>query len=136
LTADASAGIVGAVLNRLKRPVVALVLVLCVGLHWPLLQSVAWMSMLVSYSREAGFEQAISNTFDGKHPCKICKLVQEGKKAEQHQAHAAFLKKEQAACFFSSKLFIGADLAPLHTPYRMTAISRHDPPPHHPPAAA
>jgi hypothetical protein len=136
LTAALAAGIIGAVLNRLKRPVVALVLVLCVGLHWPLLQSVAWMSMIVSYSREAGFEQAISNTFDGKHPCKICKLVQEGKKAEQHQAHAAFLKKEQAACFFSSELFIGADMPAPHTPFQVTAISRHDPPPHLPPAVA
>ena len=30
--------------------------------------------------------EALAKTFDGEHPCKLCKVVREGKKSEQKQA--------------------------------------------------
>ena len=33
-------------------------------------------------STTESFCAALSKTFDGKHPCKLCKLVKEGKKSE------------------------------------------------------
>lgn len=72
-------------LSRFKTTLVALTLVLSIGLHWPLLQSVAWLNMIVCFSKEQGFQQAVVTTFSGKHPCQLCKLVSAGQKAEKKQ---------------------------------------------------
>jgi prepilin-type N-terminal cleavage/methylation domain-containing protein len=69
------------------------VLVLSIGLHWPLLQSVAWLNMIVSFSKEQGFQQAVATTFSGKRPCKLCKLVDDGQKAEKKQTKEITTKK-------------------------------------------
>jgi hypothetical protein len=52
------------------------------GGHWLLLQSVAWGGMLISYSTTTSLSEAISRTFDGKHPCRLCKVVQAGRETE------------------------------------------------------
>jgi len=60
-------------------------LVLSIGLHWAVLQSVAWAGMVVKYSQGTTLVQAITKTFDGKHPCALCKIVTEGKRGEKKQ---------------------------------------------------
>ena len=60
-----------------------LVLVLSLGLHWALLQSVAWTTMLAANLSCENFSTAISNTFDGQHPCCLCKTIAAGKKSEK-----------------------------------------------------
>jgi hypothetical protein len=42
--------------------------------------------MVVSYSQHDGFLAGVSQTFDGEHPCRICKAIQDGKKHEQKKA--------------------------------------------------
>lgn len=71
-------------MRAVVRFVTVFVLVLSLGLHWAFLQSVAWVSMIVSYSHEASFSEAVSKTFDGKHPCCMCKAIQKAR-AEQKQ---------------------------------------------------
>jgi len=65
-------------------------LVLSLGLHWAFLQTVAWTGMIVTYSRDASFKEAVTKTFDGEHPCPFCKVIKKGraeeKKQEQQQA--------------------------------------------------
>jgi hypothetical protein len=73
------------VFRRLMKLVVVLTLTLSLGAHWMLLQSVAWVGMAVNYSQDAPFTEALSKTFDGKHPCKLCKFVEEGKHSEKKQ---------------------------------------------------
>lgn len=54
-------------------------LCLSIGLQWAAIQSVAWMSMAVSYSVEKGsVVEGLSDTFDGDHPCPLCKVVEKG----------------------------------------------------------
>jgi hypothetical protein len=60
-------------------------LVLTLGLHWALLQSVAWTGMLISYARSGSFQEAIIDTLDGQHPCFLCKIIQNGRTEEHHQ---------------------------------------------------
>ena len=60
-------------------------LAISIGLHWAVLQSVAWVGMVVNYSQSAPLAVALARTFDGRHPCKLCKLVNEGKKSEKSQ---------------------------------------------------
>ena len=65
------------------------------GLHWPLLQTVAWAGMIASYSRDASLQEAISKTFDGEHPCTLCETIEEGRQAEAEgsdQRHASKIK--------------------------------------------
>lgn len=59
------------------------VLASSIGLHWAVLQSVAWVGMLTSYSIESGIKVALAKTFDGENPCKLCIAVSEGRKTER-----------------------------------------------------
>lgn len=62
-----------------------LVLVLTLGLHWALLQSVAWTGMIIVYSQENSLRAAISMTFDGEHPCSMCNAIEQGRSEERRQ---------------------------------------------------
>jgi hypothetical protein len=59
------------------------------GGHWMVLQSVAWTRMLIVNSRSDTLPVALSKTFDGKHPCKMCHEIREGREAERHESSIA-----------------------------------------------
>jgi hypothetical protein len=86
-------GILKVELSAFNKAVVAMILALSIGLQWPLLQSIAWLNMLVTFSAQDGLQQAVVKTFDGKHPCKICKLVSAGRQAEKKAPTQHSLKK-------------------------------------------
>jgi hypothetical protein len=69
--------------KRLFQLFVVAALILTIGAHWAVLQSIAWIGMTVSYSQHSTLSDALQKTFDGKHPCKLCKVVREGKKSER-----------------------------------------------------
>jgi hypothetical protein len=56
------------------------------GGHWLALQSFAWVRMTMEFSRQATLGTAISMTFSGKHPCRLCLKVQQGVQREQQQS--------------------------------------------------
>jgi hypothetical protein len=58
-------------------------LVATLSAHWALLQSVAWTSMLASNLGSCSFRDAMFMTFDGHHPCPLCKAIAAAKKSEQ-----------------------------------------------------
>ncbi len=66
-----------------------------IGTPWSMLQSVAWVRMVVKYSQQAGFGRAITMTFDGKHPCRLCHMVQEGQNKERHTGKDTFTPEKQ-----------------------------------------
>jgi hypothetical protein len=77
----------------------ALVAVCCaIGLHWVALQSVAWTNMLITYSKRGPLCQAITQTFDGAHPCSICHLVNVGKNSEKKSDLQALTPKLDMIC--------------------------------------
>jgi hypothetical protein len=82
-----------------------LVLVLSLGLHWAVLQTIAWTGMIVSYSRDASLSEALTKTFDGKHPCCLCKMIQKGRADEK--------KQEQQQVKPGSKLDLGLVWQPV-----------------------
>lgn len=73
-------------MRRLFQCFVCVSLVLAVGGHWAFLQSVAWVGMAIDYSQDAPLLEALQKTFSGDHPCKLCKVVDQGKKEERKQA--------------------------------------------------
>ncbi|MDB6027144.1 MAG: hypothetical protein JWM68_3367 [Verrucomicrobiales bacterium] len=67
---------------KISKWFIVCALVVSIGGHWVVLQSVAWVGMTFSFSQECSIQQALTKTFDGKHPCQLCKVVRAGKKAE------------------------------------------------------
>ena len=53
------------------------------GGNWCALQGFAWMTMLASDLRAESIGQAVTHTFDGRHPCPLCKAIAAGKKSER-----------------------------------------------------
>jgi hypothetical protein len=53
------------------------------GAHWTLFQTVAWTTMLVDNLHSSSFQDAVTKTFDGKHPCCLCKVIAAGKQSEK-----------------------------------------------------
>ena len=67
-------------LRSIARVLIVAMLCASIGLHWVTLQSVAWGMMIVKYSRECPLPEAVAKTFDGQHPCNLCKHIS----TEQH----------------------------------------------------
>ena len=84
-TREARATGASSMLVPLDKLLVVFALVVSLGLHWAVLQSIAWAGMLASYSQDASFNVAWSKTFDGQHPCKLCTAIQKGRAAEKQQ---------------------------------------------------
>ena len=61
--------------RRLLRLTVVPILIFVIGMHWVILQSVAWTGMIIVYSQTAPLREALAKTFDGEHPCGLCKAV-------------------------------------------------------------
>lgn len=47
-----------------------------------LVQEVAWAKMLFSYTQERGLARGVMETFDGRHPCKMCDAAEELRQSE------------------------------------------------------
>ncbi len=65
-------------LLRFTRGAVVLALCLSVGLQWVVLQGIAWTGMMIKFSQQDSLAEAVSKTFDGEHPCPLCKAVKKG----------------------------------------------------------
>lgn len=70
---------------RLAQRGIVLLLCLSLGLHWALLQGIAWTGMILSFAREGTVIEAVQKTFDGQHGCPLCAKVKEGKQSDQKQ---------------------------------------------------
>lgn len=53
------------------------------GGHLALLQTIAWGNMLVDFSSETSLSEAMEKTFDGEHPCALCKVVKKSKSEDE-----------------------------------------------------
>ena len=124
-------------LTRLSKWMVVLTLTLSIGAHWIFLQSVAWVGMVVSYSHNGAFTEALSKTFDGKHPCCLCKFVQQGKATEKKQ-ETQKPTKELEKCLPAGRAFAFCppELAPTIFSAPAQADSRVESPPTPPPKRA
>lgn len=128
------------------RACILLALVLSLGLHWTVLQSAAWVGMIVSYSQEGSLGEALEKTFDGEHPCELCRMIDRGTSAgsesgEEQSPPAPskdVVKKIELfstlapSFFFVQTHTVGEDFAP----YSVAALSRTELPAVPPPQAA
>lgn len=64
-----------------SRIMLVAALMISIGLHWAVMQSVAWVGMAVTYTVKTGsVVQGLSDTFDGEHACPMCHAVEKGTK--------------------------------------------------------
>lgn len=68
---------------RVGKLLVIATLVISTGAHWAALQTVAWTTMLAANWSGESFSEAVSQTFDGRHLCPLCKAIAAGKQSEQ-----------------------------------------------------
>ena len=80
------------------------------GAHWLAFQSVAWAAMLAENLQTSSLERAIQCTFDGKHPCCLCKEIAKAKQSEKKSDVQVELKKSD----FSHNRFEFVFAAPSH----------------------
>ena len=97
-------------LYRLTRIAIVAALACSIGLHWNFLQSAAWVGMVIHYSQDAPLKEALVKTFDGKHPCALCKEIAKGKASEKKSESAPAGK--QFEFLYSPAAFVFA--APSH----------------------
>lgn len=117
----------------LRGILVAMILGMTGG-HWAILQTVAWTKMIIVYSRSSSIQTALVQTFDGQHPCKMCKLIQKAKQSsKQQELQQPSVKRDTT--FFEAH--VSNDLNPPHSwlvpAEDFTYPSRSDPPPVPPP---
>ncbi len=81
------------VFKRIGHALLITALIAAIGGHWAVLQTVAWTTMLAGNLRDCSLTQAVQKTFDGQHPCALCKQISAGKKSEKKTEFQIELKK-------------------------------------------
>jgi hypothetical protein len=71
------------VIVRLGKVLVVFAIVATLSAHWALLQTVAWTTMFADNLQTESLHDAVTTTFDGDHPCDLCKAIDAAKKSEQ-----------------------------------------------------
>jgi hypothetical protein len=73
-----------------------LALLQIIGGHWAVLQTTAWVGMVIQYSQHDGIASGLAQTFDGAHPCSMCRAIKAASNQEQKKAPLlqAELKKD------------------------------------------
>jgi hypothetical protein len=103
------------------------------GGHLVLIQGVAWSKMLIDYSKQTSFGVAIQETFDGEHPCEICKKVEiESKKQQKQETKLLDIKKELFG-FEKSLILIPVVTQESHSTETFSVLVRNHPPQSPPP---
>jgi hypothetical protein len=78
---------------RLGHVFLVIALLGATGGHWAVLQTVAWATMLADNLQTESVTTAITKTFDGENPCRMCNQIAEGKKAEKQTEVPFQIKK-------------------------------------------
>lgn len=119
------------------RALLIAALVLSIGLHWAVLQSAAWVGMIVNYTRDGSVGEAIQKTFDGAHPCALCRLVEQGTSKEKGpQKKAPDPEKVILSLVTVDELVMPAPGHPDFAPLTARPTQRRAAPPVPPPRAA
>lgn len=79
--------------KKLGHVLLILALLGATGGHWAVLQTIAWADMLAKNLQSESVGDAITKTFDGEHPCKMCKQIAAGKQAEKKSEAPLQIKK-------------------------------------------
>lgn len=91
------------------------------GGNYGLLQALAWTKMLVNYSMQDGLIQGTAKTFDGQHPCSMCKQIVTAKKKDSERPQ----DQQLAARELLLKNFIAAEITTAKMPVTYETLIVH-----------
>jgi hypothetical protein len=113
----------------LPKLLIAVALAGSIGLHWAFLQSFAWTTMLVNNLASHSLSAALQRTFDGKHPCPLCRAIAQGRKSERKSDPLLPLKKFEALNqVFELALSPPASFPTVEAPNALLETLAHAPP--------
>ena len=121
---------------RLGHAMLIVALLAATGGHWALLQTVAWTNMLADNLQTASLSEALSKTFDGKHPCNMCHEISAAKKSEKKSDLPNAGKKLEFTSERPAFVFSAPTEFVLLTAMAETLASWSEAPPTPPPLAA
>jgi len=79
--------------NRIGAFLFCFALFSSIGGHWAVMQSVAWAQMLIKNAHSDSMKTAAIKTFDGKHPCQLCKNIKRAKSKEKSKTSVLSFQK-------------------------------------------
>ena len=94
------------VFTRVGNVLLIVALLGATGGHWALLQTFAWANMLATNLQTESTGDALARTFDGEHPCKMCKRIARGKQAEKKTELPLQIKKMEFLSDRPAPIFI------------------------------
>ena len=112
-------------IRKLASFFTSVALFLVIGGPWALLQTVAWTKMMVDYSKGAPVSEAVAKTFDGDHPCSLCKKISKVRQ-EEKKSPLVILQAKKEGPFLAVKtvrLAEPSSISVCHPFPRMPAFS-------------
>jgi hypothetical protein len=101
-----------------------------------IVQGFAWGTMIIDYSSRDTVVEAVLKTFDGNHPCKICKKVDEQQNSQTKRMIETGLRKLDLCCA-APELFELPDLGSTSFPaFETKTLPMSGDPPFQPPRSA
>jgi hypothetical protein len=91
--------------HRIMTMMMALALFVAIGGPLAVLQGVAWATMIRDYSRTGSVTAAVEKTFDGKHPCAMCKKIA-AQRSHDEKAPATVKAEKKAEALIASGIAI------------------------------
>ena len=118
---------------RFGKGCILAALVISTGAHWAALQTVAWTTMLADNLRVYSVGEAVSRTFDGKHPCCLCRAIAAGKKSEKKKEYTLQIQKFEFPPFEEKFVVVAPSAFKLMPLTDLFTETRAEPPPPPPP---
>ena len=95
---------------------IGLALFLTTGGHLAILQGVAWTNMVRDFAKTESIGTALEKTFDGQHPCTLCKKITESGSGKKDDALASAKSKLGEYLPQSQRLLTPPCPKPFHFP--------------------
>jgi len=121
------------VFRKLGHVLIIVALIAAVGGHWAVLQTLAWTNMIAENIQTSSLFEAMTRTFDGKHPCSLCQAITQGKKSEKKTEFPPQLKKMEFISERASFVFCPPQDFRLIAEHNVTFAGFVHPPPFPPP---
>jgi len=104
------------IFRAMASVMIGLALFLTTGGHLAILQGVAWTNMVRDFAKTESIGTALEKTFDGQHPCTLCKKITESGSGKKDDALASAKSKLGEYLPQSHRLLAPPCPKPFHFP--------------------
>jgi hypothetical protein len=108
-------------------------------MHWVALQGFAWVNMAIAYSQKSGLATGLDQTFDGNHPCPMCKAIAKITTKEKQKSASLALSPVKIQVFLAQRtvwIFSSRHVEGIVVSGPFTGPERNEAPPVPPPRSS